>query len=103
MSDLLKVLGDICLLTRKSTFKLGYSFWTTAKMGKDHPDADLHPEATGPAAAIVKVTTMNCIVPITVTDMIVTRHMKQRIHSNSTQAGSAPSSNASGSPLRRRI
>ncbi|KAF2800775.1 glutathione S-transferase [Melanomma pulvis-pyrius CBS 109.77] len=23
-------------------------------MGKDHPDADLHPEATGPAAALVK-------------------------------------------------
>lgn len=24
-------------------------------MGKDHPDADLHPEATGLAAATVKV------------------------------------------------
>lgn len=24
-------------------------------MGKDHPDADLHPEATGPAALTVKV------------------------------------------------
>jgi hypothetical protein len=24
-------------------------------MGKDHPDADLHPEATGLAAQIVKV------------------------------------------------
>jgi hypothetical protein len=26
-----------------------------AIMGKDHPDADLHPEATGLAAATVKV------------------------------------------------
>lgn len=24
-------------------------------MAKNHPDADLHPEATGPAAQIVKV------------------------------------------------
>jgi hypothetical protein len=24
-------------------------------MGKDHPDANLHPHATGPAAGIVKV------------------------------------------------
>jgi hypothetical protein len=30
-------------------------------MGKDHPDADLHPHATGPAADIVKVRSYSLI------------------------------------------
>jgi hypothetical protein len=70
-------------------------------MGKDHPDADLYPEATGLASATVKVNPQKSPTSKAIPD--ISRRTPQNVPSNYTPAGSAPSYSGSGSRSKKKV